>query len=194
MVYAVSIVRNRPKKRPSMTGTRRALFNKHAGICAYCRRRTEMPSQLPGKHHDLVATVEHIVPLSRGGAMRGDNITLACAGCNSMKANMTPHQWAEYMMDNPQWWLRSKLRRVRVTSPQSQPIPHDHSIYILQHGKKAYRLWVADGCLAKPALRQLHKDEPLPIEYDDPVKQAAFEAAYKDRRSLLRVPVDNAAV
>lgn len=122
MVYVGSIVRNRPKKRPSMTGTRRALFNAHGGICAYCRRKTEMPSLLPGKHHDLIATVEHIVPLCRGGNMRGDNITLACAACNSMKADMTPHQWAEFMMANPQWWQRSKLRRVRSTAPVRPPL------------------------------------------------------------------------
>lgn len=108
VAYFKSIVRNKPKNRPKMTAVRRSLFDQHKGLCAYCRRETEMPSLLPGKHHDLTATVEHIVPVSRGGKWKGDNTTLACALCNNLKADMTPQQWAEFMMLNPGWWMRSQ--------------------------------------------------------------------------------------
>src|ERR1700744_3478112 len=41
--------------------------------------------------------------------------------------------------------------------------------------------------------RPLRADEPFPIEYDDPVMQAAWESIYKDRKWLLRVPPDYVA-
>ncbi|MBR0875017.1 HNH endonuclease [Bradyrhizobium tropiciagri] len=187
MVYANIIAR---KKRPSMAGLRRRLFELHGGICAYCRRKTEMPSMLPGKHHDLIATVEHIIPLCRGGPMKGDNVTLACAACNSLKADKSPHQWAEFMMDNPQWWLKSKLCRVRVTMPvKAAVLPIDHSRYILAHGKKAYKRWIEKGCPPPiEATRPLHRDEPVPIEFTDPGQQAAFETYASKYRHVLRVP------
>jgi hypothetical protein len=38
--------------------------------------------------------------------------------------------------------------------------------------------------------RPLGKDEPFPIEFDDPAAQAAWESIYKDRKWILRVPPD----
>jgi hypothetical protein len=126
-----------------MTATRRALFNRHGGVCVYCRRQTEMPS-LIHQAHDLTATVEHVVPVSRGGAMRGPNVTLACHLCNGLKGDMTPHQWAEFMISHPQWWIRSK----RTTASERrfarrQPLPISESQMILREGKKAWREWKA---------------------------------------------------
>lgn len=141
MVYARNIVRNRAKSRPKMTAMRRELFNKHSGICAYCRRKTEMPS-LIAQAHDLTATVEHIIPVSRGGAMRGTNVTLACHLCNNLKGDMTPHQWAEFMMMNPDWWIRSK--RVRSSDrrfARRQPLPIAETQMILREGKRAWKRW-----------------------------------------------------
>lgn len=35
------------------------------------------------------ATVEHKIPLSKGGSNRNDNLTLACVKCNSQRKNKT---------------------------------------------------------------------------------------------------------
>lgn len=150
MVYVGSIVRNRPKKRPSMTSTRRQLFNKHGGRCVYCQRKTQMPSMLPGANHQLTATIDHILPLCRGGTMKGDNITLACQRCNGLKGDMTPHQWAEYMMLNPKWWEGTRFQR-KMGREMGRPLPIEHTRYIFEHGKKAYREWVAASSLEKEA-------------------------------------------
>jgi hypothetical protein len=126
-----------------MTATRRALFNMHSGTCVYCRRKTELPS-LVGPAHDLTATVEHVIPVSRGGAMRGTNVTLACHLCNGLKGDMTPHQWAEYMMDHPEWWIRSKKTRASERRfARRQPLPIAESQMILREGKKAWKKWKA---------------------------------------------------
>lgn len=174
MVYARSIVRGRPKKRPSMTATRRALFYACKTLCSYCRRKTEMPSVLRPAHA-LTATVEHIVPLSRGGAMRGDNITLACSLCNGLKGNMTPQEWTEFMIANPGWWRKAAGKIVPVAETKM----------IRREGKKAWRIW-------RQGQENVRIPTSVPVEYDDPIAQAAFEGVYKNRLHMLRVPTTTA--
>ena len=58
-----------------------------AGICHYC-----------GKHvgrADL--TMDHVVPLTRGGRSTKGNIVPACKECNSRKHSLLPVEWAEYL-------------------------------------------------------------------------------------------------
>ena len=43
-----------------------------------------------------VPTVDHMVPLSRGGAHAVSNLTLACQPCNSGKCAKTAEEYMEY--------------------------------------------------------------------------------------------------
>ncbi len=47
------------------------------GLCEYCR------SQMRFSTHDF--SVEHIVPVARGGSSTLGNLALACQGCNNCK-------------------------------------------------------------------------------------------------------------
>lgn len=47
--------------------------------CQYCNERVT----------NKTATMDHVIPLSKGGKTRWDNIITACAPCNSKKANQT---------------------------------------------------------------------------------------------------------
>ena len=58
-----------------------------AGICYYCGKRFE-PDEL---------TMDHIVPIIRGGKTTKGNIVPCCKGCNSKKKYMLPMEWEEYM-------------------------------------------------------------------------------------------------
>ena len=49
--------------------------------CAYC-----------GKE-DRNLTVDHVLPVSRGGSHEAGNIVPACNKCNSAKNNRTPEEW-----------------------------------------------------------------------------------------------------
>lgn len=51
-----------------------------AGICHYCGRRRP-PAEL---------TMDHIVPLSRGGRSIKGNVVPCCRECNSRKKYLTP--------------------------------------------------------------------------------------------------------
>lgn len=60
--------------------TRRNIFFRDRNRCQYCRK-VFTQSEL---------NLDHVVPLSRGGASTWDNVVCACVACNSRKGNRTP--------------------------------------------------------------------------------------------------------
>lgn len=57
------------------------------GVCYYCGQ-TMPPAEL---------TMDHIVPLSRGGQTTRTNVVPACKTCNTKKRQMVPVEWDEYL-------------------------------------------------------------------------------------------------
>lgn len=57
------------------------------GVCHYCN----CPSP-PGE-----LTMDHIVPISRGGRSTKGNIVPCCKICNSKKKQLLPMEWEEYV-------------------------------------------------------------------------------------------------
>jgi 5-methylcytosine-specific restriction endonuclease McrA len=57
------------------------------GECYYCHRKVGR-SKL---------TVDHVLPLSRGGKSRKGNIVPACKECNSKKKYLLPIEWEDYL-------------------------------------------------------------------------------------------------
>jgi 5-methylcytosine-specific restriction endonuclease McrA len=60
---------------------------KGRGVCYYCR----------GKHHPSELTMDHIVPVIRGGKSVKGNVVPCCKECNSKKKHMLPLEWEEYL-------------------------------------------------------------------------------------------------
>lgn len=58
-----------------------------SGICYYCGNHTA--------HRDL--TMDHLIPLSRGGRSTKDNLVPSCKDCNTKKKTMLPVEWDEYI-------------------------------------------------------------------------------------------------
>lgn len=57
------------------------------GICYFCGRR----------FHPKELTMDHIVPLIRGGRSVKGNLVPACKECNNKKKNLLPIEWEEYL-------------------------------------------------------------------------------------------------
>ncbi|MFA4944634.1 MAG: HNH endonuclease [Lentisphaeria bacterium] len=57
------------------------------GQCHYCRRRVP-PKEL---------TMDHVVPIIRGGCSTKGNVVPACKACNSKKKHLLPVEWREYL-------------------------------------------------------------------------------------------------
>lgn len=64
------------------TDLRQYLFQKHKGICAYCKKPLGDGWQ-----------ADHIIPKSRGGSDRPFNRVAACESCNVRKANRTAEEF-----------------------------------------------------------------------------------------------------
>jgi hypothetical protein len=58
---------------------RRLVFQRSKGYCEYCRS--------PGRFALGSMEIEHTMPLSRGGKTVGENLALACRGCNQNKGS-----------------------------------------------------------------------------------------------------------
>lgn len=59
------------------------IFNRDPN-CPICKREMHMNT---GQSDPRYVSLDHIVPLSKGGAHKADNIQLVCIECNRVKSN-----------------------------------------------------------------------------------------------------------
>ena len=57
------------------------------GVCHYCGRH------IPAKE----LTMDHLVPIIRGGFTRKGNVVPCCKECNNAKKYMMPDEWQAYL-------------------------------------------------------------------------------------------------
>ncbi|MBT4096187.1 MAG: HNH endonuclease [Gemmatimonadetes bacterium] len=57
------------------------------GLCHYCRGEFR-PSEL---------TMDHVVPVVRGGFSKRGNVVPCCKDCNNQKQSMLPVEWNRYL-------------------------------------------------------------------------------------------------
>jgi 5-methylcytosine-specific restriction enzyme A len=57
------------------------------GRCHYCRRTVGVKA----------LTMDHLVPLGRGGRSIRGNVVPACKACNDRKKALLPLEWREYL-------------------------------------------------------------------------------------------------
>jgi 5-methylcytosine-specific restriction endonuclease McrA len=67
---------------------RQNIFKRDGHRCQYC-----------GTHEDL--TLDHVVPKSRGGLTKWDNLTTACKRCNSRKGDFLPEEAGMPLQQKP---------------------------------------------------------------------------------------------
>jgi 5-methylcytosine-specific restriction endonuclease McrA len=48
------------------------------------------------------ATVDHVIPKSKGGISSWDNVVIACSGCNRKKGNRTPREASMRLLSKPE--------------------------------------------------------------------------------------------
>ena len=72
------------------------IYRRDNFTCAYCCRR----------HPENFLSIDHIIPISRGGKRTWENLVTACRPCNSAKGNKTPEQAKmrlHYRPRSPTW-------------------------------------------------------------------------------------------
>ncbi|NRA44358.1 MAG: HNH endonuclease [Oligoflexales bacterium] len=55
--------------------------------CHYCTKALEKSD----------VTMDHVLPVSRGGTSTKGNVVPSCKDCNNKKKNLTPVEWLEYL-------------------------------------------------------------------------------------------------
>jgi 5-methylcytosine-specific restriction endonuclease McrA len=66
---------------------RLAIIARDRGICYICGKR-------PGIED---VTLDHVIPLAKGGSHASDNLKVACLGCNLRKHTRLPSETPTYM-------------------------------------------------------------------------------------------------
>jgi len=72
----------KPKTRKKL-----ALLDLQDGKCYWCSQKIWID-----------ATIDHIVPQSRGGTDDPSNLALACVKCNNVKSNSTPEEFVRHIL------------------------------------------------------------------------------------------------
>ncbi len=80
-------IRREKEKARKLRSTRWWRQKKERGRCHYCNRKVG-PGEL---------TMDHIVPLVRGGKSTKSNIVPACKECNNRKKYLLPIEWEDYL-------------------------------------------------------------------------------------------------
>lgn len=58
------------------------------GVCSYCG----------GRFLSTELTMDHVVPLARGGKSSRGNLVPACKECNNRKKYLLPMEWDEFLV------------------------------------------------------------------------------------------------
>lgn len=80
---------------------RRAVLTRDRHKCAYCGHRA--------------STIDHVIPRSRGGKHRWENVVAACSRCNSTKDNKTPEEagmpltWQPWVPSGIAWVIQGNI-------------------------------------------------------------------------------------
>jgi 5-methylcytosine-specific restriction endonuclease McrA len=98
-----------PKHRVSLN--RRNLFARDENHCQYCGRRFPSPE----------LSIDHVIPLSRGGNTTWANVVCACTECNKRKGGRTPSEAGMGLVRRPfeprfNPMIRLQLRRRKYYS------------------------------------------------------------------------------
>jgi 5-methylcytosine-specific restriction endonuclease McrA len=101
----VKLVRRKPPLNKINLLTR----DKHS--CQYCTRTLDKTN----------ATIDHVIPRSKGGATIWDNVVIACPPCNRRKANRTPREASMKLLSIPvaPEWLPVLNCHVLIKVPKS---------------------------------------------------------------------------
>ncbi|MBE9535749.1 MAG: HNH endonuclease [Proteobacteria bacterium] len=60
---------------------------KGKGFCYYCK----------GKVHPSELTMDHVVPVIRGGKSKKGNVVPCCKDCNNKKKHLLPVEWDDHL-------------------------------------------------------------------------------------------------
>ena len=69
------------------------------GKCYFCKCDTHVRTRNQKKIKRNTATIEHLIPKSKGGTNVKSNLKMSCHQCNSLRGNMCAVEWLRIVND-----------------------------------------------------------------------------------------------
>ena len=93
--------KSRKKKRKIERGiSKLSLKKKYGTKCYYCGKEMDFSTGVDRKFNRDMATIEHLIPYSRGGEHTFKNTVLACRHCNISKNAKSIEEFKEFNRNN----------------------------------------------------------------------------------------------
>lgn len=153
-----------PGLNKTQRGALRAKWTRQGKPCAYCGAEAD--------------TIDHVMPLVRGGTNYEGNLVPACRRCNSSKSGKTIIEWRHgvslgQVRDAPEWLGKPKAAP-KEPKPRPEPVPHECPICGTPTTRRKY---CGDTCLAE-ATRRTARDYyrlrvGLPVDLNQPTSKWA---------------------
>ena len=86
-------------------------YNQSEGRCVYCGRFVPFDEM----------TIDHIVPLSKGGTNYEENLQCCCKECNLMKQDLLEHDFYKKMKKILRHQLKQKVRKIKRSVTKHRP-------------------------------------------------------------------------
>jgi len=90
------------------------MLRRHGSICPYCDQPMTYEN---GRRSPRAPTRDHVIPLSRGGSDRIENIVICCLECNGLKGALLPDEFAA--------WKDGRATRLDIRSPPKRARPYN---------------------------------------------------------------------
>ena len=97
--------------------SKRNVFVRDKFVCVYCGSK------------DQRLTVDHVIPVSRGGKTNFDNCVSSCKPCNSNKGNRTPSEAKMFLKRQPYTPTISEFIRLKMKQLGIDKILTDLGVY-----------------------------------------------------------------
>lgn len=91
--------------------TRMSVYNQSEGRCVYCGRFIPFDEM----------TIDHIVPLSKGGTNYEKNLQCCCKECNLMKQDLLECDFYKKMKEILKHQLKQKIRKIKRSVIKHRP-------------------------------------------------------------------------
>lgn len=91
--------------------TRMSVYNQSEGRCVYCGRSIPFDEM----------TIDHIVPLSKGGTNYEKNLQCCCKECNLMKQDLLERDFYRKMKEILRHQVKQKIRKIKRSVIKHRP-------------------------------------------------------------------------
>ena len=149
-----------------------SLKKKHGTKCYYCGKEMDFKKGVGRKFKNDMATIEHLIPLARGGEHTFENTVLACRFCNISRGAKSQEEFEKYV-ENACTGFEKTLYQHFVQHYLSRRSPYKSLLLFhgLGSGKTCSAITIAESLL----LDHSQKEEPKILVISPSALQTSFE-------------------